>query len=188
MTLTLLRFLKRIISSLKSYQHPPPSPTLIQTSKSHSLHRSMLTQLYPYSWKRTNNFQQKSDESFRHFTISTRQYSQSNLKDTMVQVARSKQPLTWDQQNLPNEKGRVPQYVREKLAELQNKCDELERLGVLQRPEDINIVPEYLNPSFLVKKPSGGFRLVTSFGEVAQYSKPPPTLMPDVNTTLQSIG
>ena len=45
-----------------------------------------------------------------------------------------------------------------------------------------------MNPSFLVKKPSGGFHLVTSFGEVAQYSKPQPALMPDVNATLQSIG
>ena len=88
----------------------------------------------------------------------------------------------------PQRKGKVPQYAKDKLVELQEKCDELERLGVLQKPEQINIVPEYLNPSFLVKKPSGGHRLVTSFGEVARYSKPPPTLMPDVNSTLQSIG
>ena len=88
----------------------------------------------------------------------------------------------------PQRKGKVPQYARDKLVELQEKCDELERLGVLQKPEQVNVVPEYLNPSFLVRKPSGGYRLVTSFGEVAQYSKPPPTLMPDVNNTLQSIG
>jgi len=88
----------------------------------------------------------------------------------------------------PQRKGKVPQYSKDKLVELQEKCDELERLGVLQKPEQVNVVPEYLNPSFLVKKPSGGHRLVTSFGEVARYSKPPPTLMPDVNNTLQSIG
>ena len=88
----------------------------------------------------------------------------------------------------PQRKGKVPQYSKDKLHELQAKCDELERLGVLRKPEDIGITPEYLNPSFLVKKPSGGFRLVTSFGEVAQYSKPQPALMPNVNATLQSIG
>ena len=88
----------------------------------------------------------------------------------------------------PQRKGEVPQYSINKLHELQVKCDELEKLGVLRKPEDISITPEYLNPSFLVKKPSGGFRLVTSFGEVAQYSKPQPALMPNVNATLQSIG
>ena len=47
---------------------------------------------------------------------------------------------------------------------------------------------EYLNTSFLVKKPNGGSRLVTSFGEVAQYSKPQPSLMPNVDGVLREIG
>ena len=88
----------------------------------------------------------------------------------------------------PQRKGRVPQYSRDKLVELQQKFDELESLGVFSKPEDDNIVAEYLNPSFLVKKPSGGHRLVTSFGEVARYSKPQPALMPDINNTLRTIG
>ena len=46
----------------------------------------------------------------------------------------------------------------------------------------------YLNPSFLVKKMSGGFRLVTTFAEVGRYSKPQPSLMPDVDSTLRSIA
>ena len=88
----------------------------------------------------------------------------------------------------PQRKGRVPQYSRDKLIQLQDEFDHLESLGVFAKPEDIGVVAEYVNPSFLVKKPSGGFRLVTSFGEVAQYAKPQPALMPDVNTTLQTIG
>ena len=44
------------------------------------------------------------------------------------------------------------------------------------------------NPSFLVKKPSGGFRLVTAFAEVGQYNKPQPSLMPDVDSILRTIG
>ena len=62
----------------------------------------------------------------------------------------------------PQRKGRLPQYAHHQLLELQQKFDELEALGVFKRPEDINIPVEYLNPSFLVKKPSGGYRLVTA--------------------------
>jgi hypothetical protein len=47
---------------------------------------------------------------------------------------------------------------------------------------------EYLNPSFLVKKGSGDFRLVTAFAEVARYSKPQPSLMPNVDSVLRKIG
>lgn len=88
----------------------------------------------------------------------------------------------------PQRKGRVPQYSRNKLVELQSKFDELEDLGVFKRPEDIHVVVEYLNPSFLVMKKNGGSRLVTSFGDVGRYSKPQPALMPDVDSVLRTIG
>ena len=88
----------------------------------------------------------------------------------------------------PQRKGRVPQYSRNRLEELQVKCDELEAMGVLARPEDVGVTVEYLNPSFLVKKPSGDFRLVTAFTEVAKYSKPQPSLMPNVDSTLRQIA
>ena len=52
----------------------------------------------------------------------------------------------------PQRKGRLPQYARDKLVELQEKFDHLEQLGVFQRPEDVGITVEYLNSSFLVKK------------------------------------
>ena len=68
--------------------------------------------------------------------------------------------------------GRVPQYACNKLLELHRKFDELENQGVFARPESLGITAEYLNPSFLVKKTSGGFRLVTAFAEVGRYSKP----------------
>ena len=61
-------------------------------------------------------------------------------------------------------------------------------MGVLARPEDVGVTVEYLNPSFLVKKPSGDFRLVTAFTEVAKYSKPQPSLMPNVDSTLRQIA
>ena len=71
----------------------------------------------------------------------------------------------------PQHKGRVPQYSRDKLVELQQKFDDLEKQGIFRRPEDIDVTVEYLNPSFLVKKPSEGFRLVTAFSDVGRYSK-----------------
>ena len=88
----------------------------------------------------------------------------------------------------PQRKGRIPQYSRDRLVQLQQKFDELESLGVFARPEKIDVVVEYLNPSFLVKKPNGGFRLVTAFTDVGRYSKPQPALMPDVESTLREIA
>lgn len=88
----------------------------------------------------------------------------------------------------PQRKGRIPCYNRATLVELQEKCDELENAGVLSRPEDLNVHVEYLNTSFLVRKPNGGSRFVTSFGEVAKYSKPQPSLMPNVDAVLRDIA
>ena len=43
-------------------------------------------------------------------------------------------------------------------------------------------------PSFLIKKPNGSYRLVTAFADVGRYTKPQPTLMPDVDPTLRQIA
>lgn len=88
----------------------------------------------------------------------------------------------------PQRKGRLPHYNREKLVELQAKFDELEAMGVFATPEQLNVTVEYLNLSFLVHKPNGGSRLVTSFGEVGQYCKPQPSLMPNVDNVLRDIA
>lgn len=82
----------------------------------------------------------------------------------------------------------MPQYARDNLIKLQANFDELEDKGVFVRPEDAPIHVEYLNPSFLVKKTQGGYRLVTAFSDVARYSKPQPSLMPDVDFILRTIA
>lgn len=87
----------------------------------------------------------------------------------------------------PQRKGRVSQYSKNQLDTLQQKSDELENIGVFKRPEDVGITVEYVNPSFLIKKPNGSFRLVTAFADVAWYSKPQPSLMPDIDSTLRQI-
>ena len=76
---------------------------------------------------------------------------------------------------------------RDKLIELQDKFDQLEAAGVLTTPEHVSVTMKYLNLSFLVQKPKGGTQLVTTFGEVGQYSKPQPSLMPNVDGTLHEI-
>ena len=88
----------------------------------------------------------------------------------------------------PQRKGRLPQYNRNTLEELQDKFDKLQAAGAFAEPEQVNVHVEYLNTSFLVKNPNGGSRLVTSFGEVAKYSKPQPSLMPNVDGVLREIG
>lgn len=85
---------------------------------------------------------------------------------------------------LPQRKGHVSQYSRHKLAELQEKYDELEQWRVLRQLKDVVVSPKYLNPSFLIKKPSGGFRLVTTFTDIGRYSKPQPSLILAVDSTL----
>lgn len=67
----------------------------------------------------------------------------------------------------PQHKGRLPSYDRDRLMQLQEKFDELEKAVVFSKPEDVGITVEYLNLPFLVAKPNGGSRQVTSFGEVA---------------------
>ena len=88
----------------------------------------------------------------------------------------------------PQRKGRVPLYSRDKLIELQQTFDDLEEQGVFRRPEDVNVNAKYLNPSFLVKKPNGGFQLITVFSDVGCYSNPQPSLMPDVDSTLHTVA
>ena len=88
----------------------------------------------------------------------------------------------------PQRKGRLPQYPHNKLVELQQKFDDLEAQGIFHRPEDIGITIEYLNPSFLVTKPTGAHQLVTAFADVGRHSKPQPSLLPDVDTTLRTIA
>ncbi|CAC5386068.1 unnamed protein product [Mytilus coruscus] len=72
--------------------------------------------------------------------------------------------------------------------EAKEKFNELEDIGVFKQPEDVGVTVEYLNPSFLIKKLNGGFRIFTAFADVGRYSKPQPSLMPDVDSTLRQIA
>ena len=89
----------------------------------------------------------------------------------------------------PQHKGRIPFYGRDNLIELQQKFDTLAAKGVFRRPQDMGVTVEVINPSFLVKKKSSSDkRLVTDFGAIADYCRPTPGLMPDVDSTLRQIA
>ena len=66
--------------------------------------------------------------------------------------------------------------------------DELDAQGVFKRPEEVGVSTEYMNPSFLVNKPNAGHRLGAAFAELGRYSKPQPSLLPDVDSTLRTIA
>lgn len=83
----------------------------------------------------------------------------------------------------PTVKARLPDYDDETMNRLQIKCDELEEAKVLAKPEDLGITVEHVNPSFLVTKPDGTDRYVTSFMGLAAYAKPPPSRV----TTCESV-
>ena len=111
------------------------------------------------------------------------------LLDTTALLALLKPLSTWAPYNPHNAGPCSPvQFPRDKLVEFQKKFDELEQCQVFRRPEDVGITVEYINPSFLVKKPPGRYRLVITFAVVGRYSKPQPPLMPDVDSTLRTIA
>ncbi len=88
----------------------------------------------------------------------------------------------------PPRKLQVPCYDKNNLQALQDKFDELEAQGVFARPEDVNVVVEHVSPSFLVKKPSGGNRLVTAFTSLGQFCKTLPVTMPTIDSVFRMMG
>jgi hypothetical protein len=88
----------------------------------------------------------------------------------------------------PSRKLHAPTYNKDNLQLLQDKFDKLESEGVFGRPEDHDVVVEHVSPSFLVKKNSGGYRLVTAFTALSDYTKTLPTLMPTVEDMLRTVS
>ena len=88
----------------------------------------------------------------------------------------------------PAKKLHAPTYSNQNLQLLQEKFDMLEAEGVLGRPEDHGVTVEHVSASFLVRKNSGGFRLVTAFTALSSYTKTLPTLMPTVDDMMRTIS
>ena len=158
---------------------PLPRPPVHQTSTSHSANVS----LDPYNLLPQDNrakFMSLLDEYDHIFNPNIKGY---NGVEGPFEAKVNTGPV-----EPPQRKGRLLQYAHHQLLEVQQKFDELEALGVFKRPEDINIPVEYLSLSFLVKKPSRGYCLFTAFADVGCYSKPQPSLTPDVDSMLRLIA
>ena len=88
----------------------------------------------------------------------------------------------------PPQKARLPLYDNGNLELLQSESDDLERLGVLVRPEDVGIVPQHVSPSFLVGKSDGKKRFITAFNDIAKFCRLPPSKITKCDDILRQIG
>jgi hypothetical protein len=111
-----------------------------------------------------------ADLNIRYDNVFNKQISKYNDASGRVRAHINMGPV-----EPPQHKAHLPSYNSTKMNLLQSKMDELENMGVLARPEDVNIKIECVSPSFLVKKPNDDYRLVTAFNTVASFSKPPPS-------------
>lgn len=87
----------------------------------------------------------------------------------------------------PQRKGRIPLYNHGDKQKLQEMLDELLAEGVLARAEDVDVPVEYVHPVFLVKK-KVGYRVVSSFGEMAEYTRSQPTVTSNPEQVIHTVG
>ena len=52
----------------------------------------------------------------------------------------------------------------------------------------VGVAAEHVSPSFLVRKQSGGYRLVTAFTSLSEYCETLPTVMPSVDDALRTMA
>ena len=103
-------------------------------------------------------------KTFEYSSVFTPHYGAYNNKAGFLQA-----DVLLGKNTPPPKKGKIPSYNTKMAELLQLKFDELVEQGVLIRPEAVNVTVAHTSPSFLVKKPSGGHRLVTSFVELNKY-------------------
>ena len=88
-----------------------------------------------------------------------------------------------------NLKTYLPKYSSEMLKMLADKMDTLEHWGVLRKPEELGIIPEFIVPSMLTPKPEKGqFRLVTDFTSLNKYIKKLPVTSPTIQEAKGKIA
>ena len=63
------------------------------------------------------------------------------------------------------------EYRQEKMIILATIMDDMEKWGVLAKPESLGIVPMHVHPCILVPKESGKHRLVTDFRSIQSHKR-----------------
>ena len=88
-----------------------------------------------------------------------------------------------------NLKTYLPKYSHEMLKILGSKMDTLEEWGVLRKPEDLGIIPEFVVPSMLVpKQEKNEWRLVTDFSSLNRFIRKLPTISPSIQEAKEKIA
>ena len=89
----------------------------------------------------------------------------------------------------PSVRAHLPKYSHEMLVIMGEKMDQLERWGVLRKPEDLGIVPEFVLASMLQPKPdSGDWRLVTDFTPLNIHIKKLETISPTISEAKEKLA
>ena len=89
----------------------------------------------------------------------------------------------------PSIRAHLPKYSHDMLKILAEKMDNLEQWGVLRKPEDLGIVPEFVVPSMLTPKPeSNEWRLVTDFTALNIHIKKLETVNPTITDAKEKLA
>ena len=89
----------------------------------------------------------------------------------------------------PTIRAHLPKYSHEMLTILADKMDKLETWGVLRKPEELGIVPEFVVPSMLTPKPEKDeWRLVTDFTALNIHIKKLEVVTPTIQEAKEKLA
>ena len=89
----------------------------------------------------------------------------------------------------PTIRSHLPKYSHEMLSIMANKMDKLESWGVLRKPEDLGVVPEFVLPSMLTPKTEKGeWRLVTDFTPLNIHIKKLEVVSPTIEEAKEKLA
>ena len=66
-------------------------------------------------------------------------------------------------------KARLPSYSHDKLSKMADLMDDMERMGVLCKPEVLGITPKNVHTSYLIPKSDNSYRFVTDFTSLLPF-------------------
>ena len=89
----------------------------------------------------------------------------------------------------PSIRAHLPKYSHDMLQVMARKMDKLEDWGVLAKPEDIGVVPEFILPSMLMpKSEKDEWRLVTDFTPLNIHIKKLETVAPTIKEAKEKLA
>ena len=134
--------------------HPSHSHIHNKTAaKTQEFNHSAAVSVDPNGQLSTKQRREFMDISKRYSPVFSPQFTCYNEKSGTIRANINMGPV-----EPPPRKGKIPLYNHSNLQHLQLEADKLEELVVLAKPEDVGVDVKFVSPSFLVTKPTGGFR------------------------------